>query len=212
MIYHDISSALHANHPIWPGDPAIEIEWISRIEDGAESNISALQLGVHTATHVDAPLHFLENGKTVDNLPFDQLIGEVCVLQIPDDQDSITARVLSAFDLTHKKKVLFKTRNSTLKLLQNSEFEPDYVALDVSGAQWLVDHGVELVGIDYLSIAEFKDTFLPHLILLKANVIVVEGLNLTDVEVGRYKLICLPLKLAGREGAPARVILEELDK
>jgi len=209
MVFHDITSGLNEGHPIWPGDPSVKFDWISKLESGDESNITTLQMSVHTATHIDAPLHFLYNGKTVDQLEIRELIGEAAVIRIPDQVDVISAEVLDQCEIGSHARVLFKTRNSTLELLKQSEFCADYVALDASGSQWLVDHGVRLVGIDYLSIAAYRETVAPHRILLEAGAIVVEGLDLTGVEAGVYKLICLPLKLIGREGAPARVILEE---
>ncbi len=162
----------------------------------------------HSGTHVDAPFHFInENALTVDQLSLKVLSGRAYVLNLPDC-DLITAQVLENAEIPPRtRRLLFKTRNSAYWSSHGNAFRDDYVALSKDGAQWLVDRGVKLVGIDYLSIAPFTDTRLTHEILLKAGVVVIEGLDLSKVSQGRYTLHCLPLKLAGADGAPARAIL-----
>jgi arylformamidase len=164
-------------------------------------------MSCHTGTHVDAPDHFLNNGITVDDLTLDLLVGRAYVLHLPD-VSMITASVLMRADIPPRtRRLLFKTRNSTLWATGNQEFQTDFVALSVDAAELLVDRNVKLVGIDYLSIAPYKSGTAVHTILLSAGVVVVEGLDLSQVSQGRYNLHCLPLKLGGADGAPTRAVL-----
>ncbi len=208
MRIHDISLPVSPSLPVWPGDPAIVLEQISSIESGAEYNLTKLNSSVHIGTHVDAPLHFLRDGRSVDQLPLDVLTGLCYVVQLPDGVDAITAEVLDGIPLAEgTTRILFGTRNSHGWASGETEFQPDFVAITEDGAEWLVARGVQLVGVDYLSVAPYEDTVPTHRVLLQANIIVVEGLNLSQVPRGFYDLYCLPLKLVGVEGAPARAIL-----
>jgi arylformamidase len=158
-------------------------------------------------THVDAPDHFLGNGRTVESLPLNILSGRVYVLYLPDT-DLITADILAKAEIPPRtRRLLFKTRNSAIWAQGGRTFQKDFVALSPDGAQYLVDRGFKLVGVDYLSVAPYKQSRPTHEILLRAGVIIVEGLDLSAVSPGRYTLQCLPLKLVGADGAPARVIL-----
>jgi arylformamidase len=169
--------------------------------------VSRIAMGAHTGTHVDAPLHFLEDGSSVEALDLNRLIGPALVLHVPN-ADDLSAAVLENLAIPpHTKRVLFRTRNSDIWQQETTTFFEDFVAVTKDGAQWLVDHGVQVVGVDYLSVASFKDLTTPHRILLRAGVIPVEGLDLSAISPGLYQLICLPLKMAGLEGAPARAIL-----
>lgn len=208
MRIYDISLTISPDIPIWPGDPRIVVERVATIETGSEVNLTRLEMCAHSGTHVDAPFHFInENALTVDQLSLKVLSGRAYVLNLPDC-DLITARVLENAEIPPRtRRLLFKTRNSAYWSSHGNAFQEDYVALSKDGAQWLVDRGVKLVGIDYLSIAPFTDTRLTHEILLKAGVVIIEGLDLSKVSQGRYTLHCLPLKLAGADGAPARAIL-----
>ena len=210
MSYIDISLPIREDLLVWPGDPSVKMVWASRIEAGAQSNITSLSMSAHTGTHVDAPFHFISDGKTIDKLLFSTLIGEVKVVQIPENIDVITKTCLEIVELGNNTRVLFKTRNSSFWADQKGKFNKDYVAVDASAASLLVERGVELIGIDYLSIAPFEATFDTHQILLSAGVVIIEGLDLSKVEPGDYRLICLPLNLIGRDGAPARAILETI--
>jgi len=164
-------------------------------------------MSCHTGTHVDAPHHFLNNGITVDDLSLDLLVGRAYVLYLPD-VSMITASALMQADIPPRtRRLLFKTRNSQLWADNNREFQTDYVALSVDAAELLVDRNVKLVGIDYLSIAPYKMSTQVHSILLDAGMVIIEGLDLSRVSQGRYTLHCLPLKLGGADGAPARAIL-----
>lgn len=207
MRTYDITLTISPDLPTWPGDPGIEIERVEKIEDGSNANVSRVDMGVHTGTHVDAPYHFLQDGITVDQLNLSLLTGRAYVLHLPD-VDVITAAILEEAQIPPRtRRVLFKTRNSELWAEGESDFQSDFVGLSEDGAEYLVRRGVKLVGMDYLSIAPFKNSRPTHERLLEAGVVVVEGLKLTEVEQGRYTIYCLPLKIANSDGAPARAIL-----
>ncbi len=208
MRIYDISLPLSQNLPVWPGDPALDIHLLESMEAGAHANVSGMSTGVHIGTHVDAPHHFLNDGRTVEQLALNALVGPCYVAQLPDDIDGIDAEVLEGIPVPPGvERVLFGTRNSHLWARGETGFQKDFVALSEDGAEWLVERKVRLVGIDYLSIAPFGDSEPTHLTLLKAGVVIVEGLDLSGVLRGFYDLYCLPLKLVGAEGAPARAIL-----
>ncbi|MEP0805544.1 MAG: cyclase family protein [Chloroflexota bacterium] len=208
MTIHDISLTITPDLPTWPGDPRIELEQIASMDRGASANVTRISAAVHIGTHVDAPHHFLNDGRTVESLPLDVLTGPCYVLQLPDGVDAITSEVLERSEITPEmKRILFGTSNSRLWAKGVKEFTTDFVAITEDGAQWLVDHGVQLVGVDYLSVAPYGDAEPTHKILLGAGVVIVEGLNLSNVMRGFYDLYCLPLKIAGSDGAPARAIL-----
>ena len=205
MAIFDISIGIDENLPLWPGDPELRLHWAANIEQGDLVNLTELSMSIHTGTHIDAPLHFLPNGKPIDSLSLNVLVGEAQVVAIPPDVNLITVDILQDVCEINAARILFKTKNS--QLWETSKFQQDYVALEASAAQWLVDQGVQLVGIDYLSIAPFKDPAPTHETLLNNEVVIVESFDLRLVKPGIYTLICLPLKLVGREAAPARAIL-----
>jgi arylformamidase len=206
----DISVSVSPDLPVWPGDPRVILERTHSIADGNASNDSRLACSVHSGTHVDAPGHFVENGSTVEQLSLDILIGRAWVAEVLKT-DVITPEILEGLTVpSDATRLLFKTKNSTLWKNPGHSFKTDFVALDAGAATWIVDHGIQLVGIDYLSIEMFDDREpRTHRILLNAGVVIVEGLNLRDVRSGSYRLICLPLNLAGSDGAPARAVLIE---
>jgi arylformamidase len=208
MRIYDISLTVSPEIPIWPGDPSIVVERIATIKAGSEVNLTRLEMCAHSGTHVDAPFHILTGDvPTVDQLSLKLLSGRAYLLSLPDC-DLITASVLQSAEIPPRtRRLLFKTRNSAYWSSHGNVFQENYVGLSKDGAQWLVDKGVKLVGIDYLSIAPYNDTRPTHEILLKAGAVVIEGLDLSKVSQGRYTLHCLPLKLAGADGAPARAIL-----
>lgn len=209
MKIHDISLGISPGMVVWPNNPGVELERVNRIEDGANSNVSRLALGVHTGTHLDAPVHFVPGATGVEALPLEVLIGRCLVVHLPRTR-RITATDLSAAGIAaNTRRLLIKTRNSAYWARGDSEFHTDFVAIDPAGAQWLVDRGLELVGVDYLSVAPWKESRPTHQILLNAGVVVVEGLDLAKVKPGRYELTCLPLKLIGSDGSPCRAILVE---
>jgi arylformamidase len=208
MTIYDISLTISPTLPIWPGDPVLKIEKFESMDKGAHNNVSRISAGVHLGTHVDAPYHFINDGRTVEQLSLDVLTGPCYVVQLPDGVEAITAEVLERTEINSEmKRVLFGTRNSHLWARGEAEFQTDFVAITEDGAEWLVERGVQLVGMDYLSVAPYGDSVPTHTVLLEAGVVVVEGLNLSNVMRGFYDLYCLPLKIAGCDGAPARAIL-----
>jgi len=209
MRIYDISHTLTEEIPRWPGDPPFEFRLISKISDGDKANVTHLTMVAHTGTHIDAPRHFIDGAPSVEEIPLESMIGPAVVLDLPD-VELITVEVLEKAKLdADAERILFKTRNSKRRLMEKKAFETNYVSLSTEGAAYLVDRGVKLIGIDYLSISPFDNPIPGHQILLKANVVIVEGLNLTHVGPGNYTLYCLPIKIAGADGAPARVILIE---
>jgi arylformamidase len=209
MQIYDVTLTISNELPTWPGDPGVRLERVSKIEEGSEANVTRLDIGAHTGTHVDAPYHFLGGeAPTVDQIPLKLLTGRAYVLQIPDEVGVITTAVLERMEIPPRtRRLLFKTRNSRYWLHRTAGFQTDFVGISADGAQNLVERGIKLVGIDYLSISPYQQSRPTHEILLKAGVVIVEGLDLSGVSQGRYNLYCLPLKLAGSDGAPARVIL-----
>ena len=206
----DISVPVSSALPVWPGDSQIILERYRAISKGDASNDSRLACSVHSGTHVDAPAHVLKNGLTVDQLPLDALIGRATVVEF-QQADVITPDILAALELpSETTRLLFKTRNSALWADPGHQFNPDFTALNSEAAEWVVRKGIRLIGIDYLSVQMFNENEpSTHSILLDSGVIVVEGLNLQEVQPGNYQLICLPIKLVGGDGAPARAILIE---
>jgi arylformamidase len=210
MKMYDITLPISPTMPVWPGDPPVVLEQVSSMDAGAHDNVSHLGCSVHTGTHVDAPHHFLNDGRTVESLSLELLTGPVQVIQIPEQVDLITADILeNAAISSGTSRLLLKTRNSRLWQRREKEFVKDFVGISVDGAEWLVRAGVKLVGIDYLSIAPYRQSTPVHQVLLKPGIIILEGVDLSSVSPGIYTLYCLPLKLAGSDGAPARVILIE---
>jgi arylformamidase len=209
MHTYDITLTISPELPTWPGDPMIHLKRVSKIEEGSEANVTRMDIGVHTGTHVDAPYHFLGGDTpTVDQIPLKLLTGRAYVLQIPEEVGVITKAVLERMEIPPRtRRLLFKTRNSRYWQRRTPGFQTDFVGISADGAQTLVERGIKLVGIDYLSISPYQQSRPTHEILLKAGVVIVEGLDLSGVSQGRYNLYCLPLKLAGSDGAPARVIL-----
>lgn len=209
MTLYDISLTISENFPTWPGDPPIELKMISQIEKGDLANVTHLSAPVHMGTHVDAPDHFLNNGKTVEDIPLDYLVGSVLVLEVPSSE-VITTGDLEAFKIPEEtRRILFKTANSAYWKEEGHTFQEDFIALDPDAAARLVEMGVNVVGVDYLSVAPYNEPVPTHKILLEAGVLIIEGLDLSRVSAGEYKLYCLPLKIAGSDGAPARVLLED---
>jgi arylformamidase len=210
MKIHDISLTVTPSLPVWPGDPAVVLERMTKMEDGAHNNISRMAMGVHTGTHVDAPYHFIADGKTIENLDLSALTGPAVVVQIPAECQLVGAAELQAAGVVQgMERILLKTANNRYWATPNLPFQKGFVALSPDGANHLIACGVRLVGIDYFSIAPFGDSVPTHRALLGAEVVVVEGINLSEITPGTYQLYCLPLKLGGSDGSPARAILIE---
>lgn len=209
MTLYDISLTLSETLPTWPGDPKVQLKQISSIAEGDDANVTQVSMSVHTGTHIDAPDHFLGNGDTVDNIPLDLLVGKAVVVEILTE-DMITKEDLKKVGvLAGIKRILFKTSNSAYWAAGNQEFQEDFIALGEDAAKYLVSIGIEVVGVDYLSIAPYADSAPTHRVLLEAGILIIEGLNLSRVTPGEYTLLCLPLKIGGSDGAPARVLLRD---
>ena len=208
MKYYDVTIPISMDTPVWEGDKSVIISRESLISEGADYNVSHLELGAHTGTHVDAPYHVFGSGKTLDQIPLEHFIGKAQVLEIPDHVDRITGKILNNFNIEKGiHALLFKTSNSKLWKKEPCRFQKDYVALDASAAEQLVLKGIKLTGIDWFSISPMDDLVTPHKILLGASILIVENLDLSDVAQGIYTLYCLPLKVVGTDGAPVRAIL-----
>ncbi len=209
MRLFDVSVRLSEDSPTFPGNPPFRCEPVKRTAKGDSANVTSLHMGTHTGTHVDAPRHFFDAKPGVDQLPLDVLIGPALVVEIPGTRRGVEAADFAGVDLAGRTRVLLKTGNSAL--WQSPGFHGDFAYLDVTGAEWLLERGVRLVGIDYLSIEQFKRPGAPvHHLLLEAGVVIVEGLNLSRVAAGAYEMFCLPLDIVGADGAPARVVLRGL--
>jgi arylformamidase len=210
MPIYDVTVPIRAGMPIYEGDPSVDIESWSALARGNSANVSFLHFGAHTGTHVDAPAHFIEGARKIDSLSLEALIGPARVIRVPDEVNEIDSNFLAACDLNNAERILFHTRNSSF---WNEGFRKDFTHLLPEAAEKLVELGVILVGTDYLSIEKFHSGHhRTHLTLLSQGVIIVEGLNLSDVPEGDYELICLPLRIAdgAGDGAPARVVLRTL--
>ena len=205
---HDVSRPLRDGGTIYPGDPEIAFRTHASIDRGDPANVSALALGSHSGTHVDAPSHFIRGGSPVDRIPLVRLIGPAAVLNLPTSLAVVGAADLARLDFRGQRRVLLRTRNSAAAA--KAGFSPDYCALAPDGAGYLIDRGIELIGIDALSIEPFgADDFAVHHLLLKRGVVIVEGLDLSSIAAGVYQFVCLPLRLEGLDGAPARAVLIE---
>ena len=202
----DISAPIRQEMPVWAGDPPVVIERVQSMADGAHDNVSRIDFGVHTGTHVDAPVHFIADGVGVDEVPLDALIGHAWVVDATGVETHLNAEVMRSLAIPHgAERVLLKTSNS--ELWARDGFESGFLGVTNEGARWLVDHGVRLVGIDYLSIAPYGESVPTHRTLLGAGVVVLEGTDLRGVEPGDYELVCAPLRIVGADGAPARALL-----
>lgn len=207
MKIYDVTVPLSKELVIYPGDPPVRIERKSVInKNDSKYNVSRLSFGSHTGTHIDPPFHFIEDGITVDNLPLEMLIGRARVVEVTAPR--IDEAVLEEFDFTADVRVLFKTRNSYL--WSKKTFVEDFVYITPGAARSLVNEGIKVVGMDYLSVERFgAEEPETHLTLLRAGTLIIEGLDLREVEPGDYELICLPLKVKDGDGAPARVVLRQ---
>ncbi len=203
---YDISVPIRSGGLVYPGNPEIDIALQQSVAKGAGANVSAIRFGSHTGTHADAARHFFDDGQPVDQIPLDRLIGPALLVSFADDVRTVGSAELQAHDLKGHNRILLRTRNSAL--LSRKEFVSDYTYLAPDGAEYLVDKGVEVVGIDYLSIEQFHSGHhRTHRTLLAKSVVILEGLDLSVPPPGEYQLICLPLRIEGCDGAPARAVL-----
>jgi arylformamidase len=202
----DVSVPIHTGMVHWPDNPPVLIERVLDMARGDAANVSKLSLGVHTGTHMDAPIHFIAGGVGIDSAPLDALMGLARVIEIADS-DSIKVEELEPYHPQSGERLLFKTRNSA-RCWQTDDFVEDFVYLSQEAARYLAAQRVQMVGVDYLSVGGFfKDGPETHHALLSAGIWIIEGLNLAAIQPGMYELICLPLRIAGADGAPARAVV-----
>jgi arylformamidase len=195
---------------VYPGNPSVSVSAHRAIARGDSANVSAISFGSHTGTHIDAPRHFDDAAAGVDAVPLERLLGSAIVVEFADNVRAIDRNALEGVPLRDTKRVLFKTANS--RRIRDPRFQADYTFLAPEAAEMLVESGIELVGIDYLSVEQFKSGHhRTHLILLGHGVVILEGLDLSDAAAGEYDLFCLPLRFVGIDGAPARAVLRERD-
>ncbi|MBS60104.1 MAG: cyclase [Anaerolineaceae bacterium] len=212
MAIIDISLGIKPGFPVWPGHPVIRFTSIQQIGKDSKANVTQIELGAHSGTHLDAPLHFLKDGFDVTAIDLEILVGSALLIDVAN-AEVIDADLLDTLSIPKgTERLLIKTTNSQLWSENEIVFHKDFVAIEDSGARWIVEHGIRLVGVDYLSVAPYGNTGPTHYTLLRAGIVPVEGLNFDGVQEGRYHLICLPIKLEGCEGAPARAVLIDVDK
>jgi arylformamidase len=205
----DVSVTVRHDMPHWPGDPAVFLERAKDMGRGDECNVSHLAMGVHSGTHMDAPVHFIHGADGLDSMPLEATLGEARVIEIADPSE-VTVEELRSHDLRPGERILLRTANST-RCWQSDTFVEDFVYISERAAEHLAEAGVRTVGIDYLSVGSYLgDGATIHRILLDAGIWIIEGLNLSATPAGRYEMICLPVKLHEGDGAPARAILRPL--
>ncbi|HOK42846.1 MAG TPA: cyclase family protein [Thermoclostridium caenicola] len=200
----DVTRKILSGMTVWPGDPGVLVERTDSISDGAVANVSRISLGVHSGTHMDAPLHFIDGGKDIDSVEIARLFGCVLVVEAPSDR--IGEELLEPYDLSAVQAVFFRTRASMRD--EMTPFWDEYPAITAECAEYLIQNGIVMVGTDYFSVELCRDNLYPvHKTLLSHGIAIVENLALKDVEPGMYDYICLPLRIAGSDGSPVRVLL-----
>lgn len=208
MKYYDISLNLSADTVRWITSPPFELHQRRRMSRGDRNNSSAVTMSLHSGTHVDAPFHFVPDGKTIDALSLELFIGPALVHAVEAER-TITAEHVAPLRLDGITRVLFKTRNS--RLLHKESYEAEFVAFSVAAAEALVALGVRLVGLDYLSVAHAGEEQIPvHRAFLDHGVVLLEGIDLSEIKPGLYELMCFPIRLSGADGAPCRAVLRDL--
>ncbi|MGC8555112.1 MAG: cyclase family protein [Candidatus Acidulodesulfobacterium sp.] len=208
-MFIDVSMEITDGMLHWPSDPAIEIDNYSQIKKGAAANNSKITCGVHTGTHIDAPKHFVDDGIGIDKLDLNKLIGNCRVIEVPPGVSPISKEFIEPLDIKKGDRLLFKTKNSEWINSGDKNFHTDYVCVNPQASKYMVEKGVVLVGVDYLSVEGYHIGHDTHKTLLGAGVVIIEGLNLFNVEPGEYNLTALPVKIKDSNGAPARVILQK---
>jgi arylformamidase len=207
----DISVRLDPQMPIWPDSVGIRVTRSQSFADGDAVNVTRLDMDVHCGTHVEAPLHFLDGGRSLEEMALDTFVGPTHVAHLPD------ADVIGPDELERARipdgvtRLLLRTRNSAIWHHADRAFTRDYAALSPEGARWIVDRGMRLVGADYLSVQRFEDGPETHQILMHGGVAILEGIDLSDVPAGAYRLTCAPIWIGGAEAAPARALLEQVE-
>ena len=201
----DVTMTIKEGMISWPSDGPVHVERVKSMIDGDRLNLSRLDMSAHTGTHIDAPVHFLEAGTGIDTVSLDLLIGPAVLVHLPGVEEIGAYQLKNAGIPAGTERLLFKTDNSAL--LGKETFDEKFSYLTPDGARYLVDHHVRLVGIDYLSIAQYGMGDSVHQKLLREEIVIIEGLDLREVPPGIYQMTALPLKIAGCDGAPARVVL-----
>lgn len=205
----DVSLTLKPGMLHWPGDPPVLIERVRDMDKGDTVNLSRMVMGVHSGTHVDAPLHFIGGARGIDRVPLHLLIGEARVLEIAAN-DSVKEQDLAGHNIENGERILLRTGNSIKRILHGDTFDEEFIYLEEDAALFLAARGIKAVGVDYLSVGGYqKNGPAVHRILLKAGIVIIEGVDLSLVPPGRYEMICLPLKILDTDAAPARVILRK---
>ena len=202
----DISTPLSERMPVWPETPHPRFTLISSMRDGDCANDTKVEMSIHSGAHIDAPSHFLAGGKSIDKIPLETFIGPVFVAYLPKVK-KISSRELMKLKIPNGiTRVLFKTSNSSL-WKKPHVFRKDYVGLTEDAARWIAERHLKLVGVDYLSVADFSETAPVHKVLLKRGIALLEGLDLREAREGVYQLIALPLFIPNAEAAPTRAVL-----
>jgi arylformamidase len=212
MKIYDVTVPVSHQTPIYQGDPTVKVDLCHSIAAGDAANVSQICMGVHTATHVDAPNHFIEGGTRVHEIEIEKLVGKCRVIELGEDVMAVEPSHVAG--LAGVERILFKTRNSAFWNTPEEGFRTDFTYISPAAAKVLADSGMKLVGIDYLSVEKFgSEDFATHITLLEKSVVIVEGLDLREVPAGDYEITCLPLKYigGGGDGSPARTILRTLD-
>jgi arylformamidase len=207
MPIYDISLTISNDLPTWPGDTPIDLVRNKDMHHGELYTLSQITTTVHVGSHLDAPMHFVCDGHGVDQIDLNKLIGPCLVVDLPNVDVIDAASLEQAHIPAHVTRLLCRTRNSQYWLRGDNTFHTDFVPIHPSGAEWIVQHGIQLVGVDYLSVGAYEGGIPTHEILLIHGVVPVEGLDLSRIEPGEYQLICLPLKLKDCDGAPVRAVL-----
>ena len=209
MKIYDVTLPLSERQVIWPGDPPVSFKLIKSILNGDPCNVTKIEMGAHSGTHIDAPFHFFKNGATTDSIPLHTFIGQ-CLVIDTDSKFAVEKKDLIKYDISKYSKILIKTKNSELWANNVDSFTPYFIFLSIDAAKYLVEMNVSLVGIDYLTIEAFNSSDNQvHKLLLRNNITILEGLDLSKIKSGIYNLICMPLKIEGCEAAPARVVLQD---
>lgn len=205
----DISIALHNDMVHWPGDPPFQRDEVLRMANGDVCNVSKITTSVHVGTHMDAPHHFIQGGTGMDSMPLEAGIGLARVIAIADPE-LIRIREVEQHRIRPGERILFRTRNSD-RAWNSNDFQESFVHIPADTAKYLAGTGVQTVGVDYLSVGGFQtDGPQTHEALLGAGIWIIEGLNLATVEPGQYDLVCLPMKIMGSDGAPARAVVRRV--
>jgi arylformamidase len=204
----DVSIAIQPGMLVYPGDPEVTMRPAARISEGDDVNLTQLEIATHVGTHIDSPWHFFDDGERLASIALDRLIGPCQVIDLSSETADIDAEVLDAARIPEDtSRLILKTRNSEFWATDPETFRDDYIGISSSGARWLIDRGIDFIGIDYLTVEPADSDGETHRMLLGAGIVILETIDLRDVLPGEYTLYCLPLRIDDGDGAPARVVL-----